>query len=232
MSSVVHGQINKMTDVADRTKSRWHHLSDRSFFLFLLLLKTKISQWLTNYDQSFVVNVDFAQEIFALFHTRLTQIVSSFDLLDHVDTVDFHVRSLTMEEGETINHLTTKQHGNHLTGAATQASTISIVPSDVRASGGRGPGLATGMNNNLLATTDKSNESASAAGTNSSGPNAMLMVGPNFRVGKRIGAGNFGEIRLGQIDRDDRPRTAIDLLSLFRFQGRTCIIKSMSLSNL
>jgi serine/threonine protein kinase len=26
----------------------------------------------------------------------------------------------------------------------------------------------------------------------------MLMVGPNFRVGKRIGAGNFGEIRLGK----------------------------------
>ena len=24
------------------------------------------------------------------------------------------------------------------------------------------------------------------------------MVGPNFRVGKRIGAGNFGEIRLGK----------------------------------
>lgn len=26
----------------------------------------------------------------------------------------------------------------------------------------------------------------------------MLMVGPNFRVGKKIGSGNFGELRLGQ----------------------------------
>ena len=25
-----------------------------------------------------------------------------------------------------------------------------------------------------------------------------LMVGPNFRVGKKIGSGNFGEIRLGK----------------------------------
>ena len=30
---------------------------------------------------------------------------------------------------------------------------------------------------------------------NSSG---MLMVGPNFRVGKKIGCGNFGELRLGK----------------------------------
>lgn len=29
-------------------------------------------------------------------------------------------------------------------------------------------------------------------------PNSgMLMVGPNFRVGKKIGCGNFGELRLG-----------------------------------
>jgi hypothetical protein len=26
----------------------------------------------------------------------------------------------------------------------------------------------------------------------------MLMVGPNFRVGKKIGCGNFGELRLGK----------------------------------
>ena len=26
---------------------------------------------------------------------------------------------------------------------------------------------------------------------------AVLMVGPNFRVGKKIGSGNFGELRLG-----------------------------------
>lgn len=27
----------------------------------------------------------------------------------------------------------------------------------------------------------------------------VLMVGPNFRVGKKIGRGNFGELRLGKI---------------------------------
>jgi casein kinase 1 gamma len=31
--------------------------------------------------------------------------------------------------------------------------------------------------------------------TSSSG---VLMVGPNFRVGKKIGCGNFGELRLGE----------------------------------
>ena len=121
--------------------------------------------------------------------------------IDHVDTFVSESYSLRMDESDTINHPTiTKQHGNHLSStAATQASTTSIVASDVRA-GGRGPGLATGMNNNLMAN-DKSNETAtsmSATASSTSGPNAMLMVGPNFRVGKRIGAGNFGEIRLGK----------------------------------
>jgi casein kinase 1, gamma len=27
---------------------------------------------------------------------------------------------------------------------------------------------------------------------------AVMMVGPNFRVGKKIGSGNFGELRLGK----------------------------------
>jgi len=27
---------------------------------------------------------------------------------------------------------------------------------------------------------------------------AVTMVGPNFRVGKKIGSGNFGELRLGK----------------------------------
>ncbi|XP_052280686.1 casein kinase I-like isoform X10 [Dreissena polymorpha] len=31
-----------------------------------------------------------------------------------------------------------------------------------------------------------------------SGSSGVLMVGPNFRVGKKIGCGNFGEIRLGK----------------------------------
>ena len=32
----------------------------------------------------------------------------------------------------------------------------------------------------------------------SSGNSGVLMVGPNFRVGKKIGCGNFGELRLGK----------------------------------
>ena len=31
----------------------------------------------------------------------------------------------------------------------------------------------------------------------SSSHSSVLMVGPNFRVGKKIGCGNFGELRLG-----------------------------------
>ena len=33
----------------------------------------------------------------------------------------------------------------------------------------------------------------------SSGNSGVLMVGPNFRVGKKIGCGNFGELRLGML---------------------------------
>jgi len=57
----------------------------------------------------------------------------------------------------------------------------------------------------------RSNDDAKARLTGSSGrlrPNetpghrenasaGVLMVGPNFRVGKKIGSGNFGELRLG-----------------------------------
>lgn len=32
----------------------------------------------------------------------------------------------------------------------------------------------------------------------SSSNSGVLMVGPNFRVGKKIGCGNFGELRLGK----------------------------------
>jgi len=99
-----------------------------------------------------------------------------------------------MDANETINHNNNNTNSKqNALGLGQQVSTGSIVPSDIR-TGGRGPGLATNA-------TEKSNDtttSTSAAVTSSSGPNAMLMVGPNFRVGKRIGAGNFGEIRLGK----------------------------------
>jgi len=34
--------------------------------------------------------------------------------------------------------------------------------------------------------------------TSSTTSAGVLMVGPNFRVGKKIGCGNFGELRLGK----------------------------------
>ncbi|XP_065194546.1 casein kinase I-like isoform X2 [Sycon ciliatum] len=40
--------------------------------------------------------------------------------------------------------------------------------------------------------------SARGGSTSGSSSSSALMVGPNFRVGKRIGSGNFGELRLGK----------------------------------
>lgn len=40
--------------------------------------------------------------------------------------------------------------------------------------------------------------SSSSARSGGSGSSSVLMVGPNFRVGKKIGCGNFGELRLGK----------------------------------
>lgn len=40
-----------------------------------------------------------------------------------------------------------------------------------------------------------SSRGSASAQSSSSG---VLMVGPNFRVGKKIGCGNFGELRLGE----------------------------------
>ena len=37
----------------------------------------------------------------------------------------------------------------------------------------------------------------SAASASASNGDCAAMVGPNFRVGKKIGCGNFGELRLG-----------------------------------
>lgn len=40
-----------------------------------------------------------------------------------------------------------------------------------------------------------SRQPSSGTGTN------IMMVGPNFRVGRKIGSGNFGELRLGKFQR-------------------------------
>uniref|UniRef100_A0A8B9JRY7 non-specific serine/threonine protein kinase n=1 Tax=Astyanax mexicanus TaxID=7994 RepID=A0A8B9JRY7_ASTMX len=46
----------------------------------------------------------------------------------------------------------------------------------------------------------RSSKAAPGRGTHSrpSGSSGVLMVGPNFRVGKKIGCGNFGELKLGK----------------------------------
>jgi len=46
---------------------------------------------------------------------------------------------------------------------------------------------------------------------NTGAPTGVLMVGPNFRVGRKIGAGNFGELRLGMKSYDK----IVLLLSMF-----------------
>jgi hypothetical protein len=44
----------------------------------------------------------------------------------------------------------------------------------------------------------------------------ILMVGPNFRVGKKIGCGNFGELRLGEFAK---------MSILFKHQTETTVNK-------
>ncbi|XP_076443603.1 casein kinase I-like isoform X4 [Babylonia areolata] len=47
-------------------------------------------------------------------------------------------------------------------------------------------------------TSARSMHSASRQGGGTTSNTGVLMVGPNFRVGKKIGCGNFGELRLGK----------------------------------
>ena len=46
--------------------------------------------------------------------------------------------------------------------------------------------------------TSRNSQSSLRGPAASSGHSGVLMVGPNFRVGKKIGCGNFGELRLGK----------------------------------
>lgn len=49
---------------------------------------------------------------------------------------------------------------------------------------------------NNLASTNPANTTTNRPSSTASG-STQLMVGPNYRVGKKIGCGNFGELRLG-----------------------------------
>lgn len=55
--------------------------------------------------------------------------------------------------------------------------------------------LAAGMGTGTTRTHMSSRPTSSSSSSSSS---SVLMVGPNFRVGKRIGCGNFGEIHIGK----------------------------------
>ena len=46
---------------------------------------------------------------------------------------------------------------------------------------------------------------------------SVMMVGPNFRVGKKIGSGNFGELRLGLSEFFIREHTSEAVCILFAF---------------
>jgi hypothetical protein len=48
-----------------------------------------------------------------------------------------------------------------------------------------------------MAATDQSTTMSTRPSSANSG-GTQLMVGPNYRVGKKIGCGNFGELRLGK----------------------------------
>ena len=55
-------------------------------------------------------------------------------------------------------------------------------------------GMTRGYSGDKIASRTAQQESNRRSANTTSG---MLMVGPNFRVGKKIGCGNFGELRLG-----------------------------------
>uniref|UniRef100_A0A0N5A171 non-specific serine/threonine protein kinase n=1 Tax=Parastrongyloides trichosuri TaxID=131310 RepID=A0A0N5A171_PARTI len=51
---------------------------------------------------------------------------------------------------------------------------------------------------NIYTTTMTNTRGPSGGNTSASASSSVLMVGPNFRIGKKIGCGNFGELRLGK----------------------------------
>lgn len=59
----------------------------------------------------------------------------------------------------------------------------------------------TTVNNNNLNnnnTTSNSTNTTNNRPSSTASGGTQLMVGPNYRVGKKIGCGNFGELRLGK----------------------------------
>eukprot|EP00128_Syssomonas_multiformis_P007884 Colp12_sorted_trinity150504_noHs@33427 len=56
----------------------------------------------------------------------------------------------------------------------------------------------TPQHHNAGAATRRRSQGTHSTGGNTSSNGSLIMVGPNFRVGRKIGCGNFGEIHLGK----------------------------------
>ena len=55
-----------------------------------------------------------------------------------------------------------------------------------------------GTGDRRVSRPSRNSQGSLRSATATSGHTGVLMVGPNFRVGKKIGCGNFGELRLGE----------------------------------
>ena len=53
---------------------------------------------------------------------------------------------------------------------------------------------------------------------------SVLMVGPNFRVGKKIGCGNFGELRLGMLTKGPWKESVAHVHIHMKQMGRWVVI--------
>lgn len=111
-------------------------------------------------------------------------------------------------------NLTSQQQGNSITAlntAGTNGGTNSMLVNQTNATtvtlNGLAPAASTqNLNNGANTTTNTAAANTTTAAANSTSANrpsstnsssVQLMVGPNYRVGKKIGCGNFGELRLG-----------------------------------
>lgn len=80
-------------------------------------------------------------------------------------------------------------------------SSVCYTCSGAAATGGRSEVILTsggGGGTTTAGATAKSSSGLYPVTRHSVNSSGMLMVGPNFRVGKKIGCGNFGELRLGK----------------------------------
>ena len=69
---------------------------------------------------------------------------------------------------------------------------------DNRLGGGGGGGGGGGEARRVSQTSSRTRQNMAGSSSRSAASSSVLMVGPNFRVGKKIGCGNFGELRLGK----------------------------------